>query len=156
MAAQDLASLVAVDISESGPDLLNRQVDPSQRLDEASLTDLIPAVASVAAVGVDLGWCEDPDVVVVTQGMHRKATDTGEAPDAHHLVPGHANSIGPRATRESSPNLKFPLRAARHPPPSPLLPGGTHMVVLCGEPTGPNADRLERTRRFVARQRSGA
>ncbi len=120
MAAQDLASLVTADISESGPDLLNRQVDPSQRLDEASLTDLIPAVASVAAVGVDLGWCEDPDVVVVTQGMHQRPLIRAKRPMLITSFP-----VTQTASGLGLPESQAPISSSHYVPlatPSPPAP----------------------------------
>jgi hypothetical protein len=65
MAEEDLVDRVPAVDAERGADVLHREVDPPQRLDEAGVVQLLASVAPVTAVVVDLGRPQDADVVVV-------------------------------------------------------------------------------------------
>jgi hypothetical protein len=105
MPPENLVDRVAAVIVEGGSDLLEGKLDPPQGLDEACVADLIASVAPISADGVDRGWGEDADIVVVAQGMHRQPADAGETPDRHRLILSHIASMRPRATRGSSITL---------------------------------------------------
>jgi len=104
---------------QDGPDLVDRQLEVAQAPDGPGCFQLIPPITPVRRQPIDVGWPQDPELVVVAERPDRKPRQAREAPDRDQLVGAliqcHASIVDPRAGRESSPEFRH-CRARRRSP----------------------------------------
>ncbi|MDX6239760.1 MAG: hypothetical protein QOG10_4575 [Kribbellaceae bacterium] len=93
MAGDQSVAGLGIGSGEHLPDLAYRHFQVSEAPDHLSRRYLCRGVVPIAAVRVDLGWLEQPRVVVVPQCLHAEMCDLRELADAQ--VAAHESTVNP-------------------------------------------------------------
>ncbi len=86
MGGDERVTGVGVRGGEHGVDFVHGHVQVAEPPDDLSGGDLVGGVAAIPGTGVDVGWFEQADAVVVAQGFHAQVGRPGEVTDRRRCL----------------------------------------------------------------------